>query len=1065
MSPPGKPSAGTPAAGLSAPARPLEAGTRDQLSAAFGRDFSAVRVHTGPDADTAARDVGARAYTVGRDVVFRNGAYDPLSATGRSVIAHELAHVAQYGGQVADPLTGRTGGPPPAPARLERQAHVAAALAGRDSLPRGWAWERSSGPFIGKAGVEWTPAIPHNVPYPDQTQTITQEQWDPDDPTVARIDMGQFDVPVEKGPWQEHYDPIAKAGGLQAQIAVGEGGPSSGLKQKRAPTDELRELWLQRVRWPASKANVWWNEAGGDATTESAFRPRAGGREAQIDHIVELQLGGTNVPDNLAPHTDTDNMTSGRKIWNDLAKPAQAIAETIAQRPKGDQLRNVILRFSSAKQSGTYPIKTLPALPEDANARGAIIEERRGKAVKALDVHFTALKDTTAGIRPDAAERADSGAELAHLSPYPIAAGPSAATLLVPVAPQGDDKIEGSPVRQNDAARELIAGLTLEKLHRTPEPTGHVITAWLNSADHKVRSGTKLPIQLKNAPAEQIQLQVTDVGKTGQLSILGGSKQVRFTYPYLSEGQLALQVTEAGLVGRGTITPSLPLLRRAPIQVTLDRDGMRGDIAADPDTLSLQPFRVTEAVLRVGLAPELSAGGHLAFELGSFVSGGADITVDANGLLVAGDVRAHIRGLDRSDGHIEYRPATGLSGYVVAAATGTGSFITSGEARVDFTGTDWAASGRLDLMLPGHNPAQLSVLRRGGRLIYTGRTTLTVPGLHPVDVELSYDGEHISGSAHTSVEVLGMTGDMRLNYRDGDFTGEGVLLLRRGRVSGQLKAALDEQGRVSGEGRASLEIRPGLVGTATVVLTPEHHLSVTGELAFPPYRFLEPRADRFQLFHRDLPDIPLFAIPLGPRSIGLVARISAGLNAQYGFGPGELRDMVIKAGFDPLEQDTNVRLGAQARLVLPAYAGLELSLRAGVGLSIAIGSVTAGITVTGGAMLRGGLDARVTLAYAKSILVFDAEATISVQPVLTLAIDADIVAEAFGFGEHRWPYQLAAWSYPTGLQFGLQAPFHYESDQPLRLPAASDIKWIVPDIDVRALAEQIGGQVRAGLGF
>jgi hypothetical protein len=1065
VSPAGTPSASAAAAGLAAPGRPLEAGARDQLSAAFGHDFSAVRVHTGPDADAAARGMGARAYTVGRDVVFSNGAYDPLSATGRTVIAHELAHVAQHGGHFADPLAGRTDGVPPAPARLERQAH-AAALAGRGGLPRGWAWERAGGPFIGKADVQWTPTTPLSIPYSDQVLTVTKEQWNPDDdPTVASIDMGTFQVPVEKGPWKDRYNEIAAGKGLQAQLAVGEGDPSAALKQKRAPTAELRQLWLQRVRWPASEANAWWYEAGGEEITGSAFTPRAGGEDAQIDHIVELQLGGTNVPENLAPHTASDNMTSGGKIWASLSQSALAIARAIAQRPKGDQLRNVILRFSAADQKGSYPLTKLAALPAAPNARGAVINERKGKAVKALDVHFAAVKDMEQGTRPDSAAPKGAGEEARDLSDYPISAGPSAATLRVPAVPQGDDKIDGSPVRQNDAARELIAGLTLEKLHRTPEPAGHVVTAWLNSADHKVRSGTRLPILLKNAVAQDVKLQVTDVGTTGRLAVVGGSELIHFIYPYLSDGQLTLQMTDAGLAGRGTITPSLPLLRRAPIQVTLDKDGMRGEIAADPSRLSLRPFRVTEAAIRVGLAPELSASGHLGFELGSFVSGDAEITADAAGLLVSGDVRAHIRGLDRSEGHIEYRPGTGLTGYVVAAASGSGSFITGGEARVDFAGTDWAAAGRLDLMLPGHNPAQLSVLRRDGRLIYTGRTTLTVPGLHPVDVELSYDGEHVNGSAHTSVEVLGMTGDMLLHYRDGDFTGEGTLALRRGRVSGQLKAALDEQGRVFGEGRASLEIRPGLVGTATLVLTPDHRLSVTGEMVFPPYRFLEARGDRFQLFRRDLPDIPLFAIPLGPRSIGLVARISAGLDAQYGFGPGELRDMVIRAGFDPLEQDTNVRVGAQARLVLPAYAGLELSLRAAVGLSIAIGSVTAGITVTGGAMLRGGLDARVSLAYARSVLVFDAEAVISVQPVLTLAIDADIVAEALGFGEHRWPYQLAAWSYPTGLQFGLQAPFHYESDQPLRLPAASDIKWIVPDIDVRALADRIGGQVRAGLGF
>jgi hypothetical protein len=175
--------------------------------------------------------------------------------------------------------------------------------------------------------------------------------------------------------------------------------------------------------------------------------------------------------------------------------------------------------------------------------------------------------------------------------------------------------------------------------------------------------------------------------------------------------------------------------------------------------------------------------------------------------------------------------------------------------------------------------------------------------------------------------------------------------------------------------------------------------------------------------------------------------------------------MVIRGAFDPLEEDLNAELSAEARLVLPSEAGLELSVRAGIGASVAIASATGGITLTGGVLLRGGLDASARLAYAKGILAFDTQARISVQPVLTLRIEADILIEAALGGPWRFPYELASYSYATGLEFGMIAPFHYQSDQPLRLPDASDIQWIVPQIDVSALASRVAGQVRGGLGF
>jgi hypothetical protein len=82
---------------------PLEPGARSFLEDRMGADFSDVRVHTGGKADESARSINAQAYTVGTDVVFRSGAYEPDTPGGRHVLAHELAHVMQ---QKAGPVSG-----------------------------------------------------------------------------------------------------------------------------------------------------------------------------------------------------------------------------------------------------------------------------------------------------------------------------------------------------------------------------------------------------------------------------------------------------------------------------------------------------------------------------------------------------------------------------------------------------------------------------------------------------------------------------------------------------------------------------------------------------------------------------------------------------------------------------------------------------------------------------------------------------------------------------------------------------------------------------------------------
>jgi hypothetical protein len=88
------------AAGLALPSTgagtALDPGTRADMERRFGVDLGQVRVHTDARAAEAARSIGARAYTVGRDIVFGAGRYVPATPAGRTLLAHELAHVVQH---------------------------------------------------------------------------------------------------------------------------------------------------------------------------------------------------------------------------------------------------------------------------------------------------------------------------------------------------------------------------------------------------------------------------------------------------------------------------------------------------------------------------------------------------------------------------------------------------------------------------------------------------------------------------------------------------------------------------------------------------------------------------------------------------------------------------------------------------------------------------------------------------------------------------------------------------------------------------------------------------------
>ena len=73
----------------------LDGGAQARIGRALNADFSGVRVHTNAQADGLNQSLGARAFTVGQDIYFRRGEYDPGSSNGRELLAHELTHVVQ----------------------------------------------------------------------------------------------------------------------------------------------------------------------------------------------------------------------------------------------------------------------------------------------------------------------------------------------------------------------------------------------------------------------------------------------------------------------------------------------------------------------------------------------------------------------------------------------------------------------------------------------------------------------------------------------------------------------------------------------------------------------------------------------------------------------------------------------------------------------------------------------------------------------------------------------------------------------------------------------------------
>ncbi|MDD4272144.1 MAG: DUF4157 domain-containing protein [Desulfobacter postgatei] len=110
--------------------QPLSQSTRAEMESGFGEDFGGVRVHSGTDTERTAETLGAKAYTAGRDVYFGRGGYQPETAQGKHLLAHELAHTVQQRSAPAVPKAKMGVSAPDDPAEQEAESAATAVMKG-----------------------------------------------------------------------------------------------------------------------------------------------------------------------------------------------------------------------------------------------------------------------------------------------------------------------------------------------------------------------------------------------------------------------------------------------------------------------------------------------------------------------------------------------------------------------------------------------------------------------------------------------------------------------------------------------------------------------------------------------------------------------------------------------------------------------------------------------------------------------------------------------------------------------------------------------------------------------
>lgn len=585
----------------------------------------------------------------------------------------------------------------------------------------------------------------------------------------------------------------------------------------------------------------------------------------------------------------------------------------------------------------------------------------------------------------------------------------------------------------------------------------------------KVKEGTLgarflpnlFPFQPSDPAGKPVSLVVDADGRAA----FKGKEPVAAKFPFLSETVFEFETKEEEISGQATLKPSLPLLSKAVIVLKFENSKVSGGVSIPaPDIhIPIPGLKMTDGSIDIsfgtGQGP-VEVHGTVGFKVGSIAHGRLNASFGKEGLKGDGTLDVCIPGLDSAKGTVNYKDGK-FSGRGEIETSQLKKILPVRAGKFVITVSDEAmtGSGELDLTIPGIKKATVGFsLDKSGNYAITGTATLDIPGLKSAEVGFAYIDNDFQGTAKVGLDIPGLKdagAQFDLKYSKGALTGAGEITYKKGKLSGKVHAALSEKHRISGGGELAYEIIPGLVAGVGMEIREDGTTKISGELKIPAQINLFPEKKIEKTIFSVSVQIPIFAIPLGTRSVGLVAEIGADLKARAGIGPGQIRQLNVKAAFDPAKEESKFEFSGGGELYVPAHAEIALGVHGGIGLSVAIASATGGIELAAALGLEGALSAMVQIAYQDSRFTVDAVAELSAQPVLKFSINAYVKVDVILIGEvYRKDWNLASKEWGSGLKIGLRFPVHYEFGKPFEI-TLSQVEFIVPDIDYKKAVKDL----------
>lgn len=1038
---------------------PMSGQVKNEMESGFGADFSNVRIHNDSTAVQMNQQLGAQAFASGSDVYFNEGKYNPGSQEGKHLLAHELTHTVQQGAAAVQPKMIQKTVNPPATSAVTPPTGVTP----RDEANGQFSYEKGGLSYrinTSSSSLALTLPIISISSFKSRNSSLF----------VKPLAVPRERVTAQSANWNT---------GTQAQVSplldtkINEATQRGGYS--RTENEAERLYFFKGVGKP--DLNIFGNRSDLLGLAKLPIWDRdKNATTFQIDHIVEDQLGGPDTVQNYELLEASANGSSGSSIaWEMNRKIREAYDvfmspyyQTKADKPvlparpgRGNQYVNLFknAQYTISFLDCNFELPTQSGLPGRFWTYNEIIQGVHLNSIEALtgdEMRRMGTEDDPAlFISPNGGQRMTIPAG----NQYPVPNWLPRVDLKERPDFQNQtlkvDAYKSSDLRSTNKVSASYPDMTWN-LNRIPNT--YIFYVDKNST-------------IANA--------VTGTGGVFQSLRLPGMSPIQIDQ---------MDLTEKGFNGSGKVLPTVPLISDADIDIVIDGDGVRLRKLFTANEFHFPaPFVIDNATLEVSFGTNgLGIAGRVDFGINNVGTGHIQAAASmANGFALEGAFNFDSELFNPAEISVEYKDNIWTIGGRIGIPQGTIRGVKSATIQANYSENTFTASGEAELDIPGIRSGTMQATYNDSGFSIGGQFQLKddIPGIRGGSVSATIsrqdgdEGYNVSVTGTAQPNIPGINSSLTVSYENGALTLSGSADYSRGMLSGtatvgatnrtigedgQPTGEPDDTMRVYGGGTLTLQLTPWLAATAGVKFLPNGEMEVTARLATDTYDVFPRKQFDRNLFTVPTIEIPLFAIPLGPRSLGLVAQVSGGLDFTAGFGPGQLRNLSAEITYNP-EHEELTTIAGHGEFVIPADAGLTMHGDLGLGLSIGIASLSGGIELAGTLGLEGEAGASVDVNWSPQTgLALDAEGHITVNPKFTFDINA-FARASLGIGwfsiSETWRYNLASFSWGPDIQFGLVFPIHYREGEPFDI-SFDDIEVIYPQLDVIDMAKDLASDVK-----